>query len=135
MPFHLRSLWKWWKSCNIFSFLGLKKRYTPDPWLLQISVVRFSKTSPNNQLKRFSLHKWRNTFTHSFFVSNDLSAADLAHADFCQTWKMHEPRTGHIWMYISGTKHCRHWKGVLGSHIDYEKYIVFCLNFLSFIAN
>ena len=26
----------------------------------------------------------KNSFTHVFFITNDLSAADLAHADFCQ---------------------------------------------------
>ena len=45
----------------------------------------FSKNSPNIQLMRFSLHKWRNSFTCAFLVTNDLSAADLVHADFCQT--------------------------------------------------
>ena len=32
---------------------------------------------------QFSLHKWRNMF----LITNDLSAADLVHADFCQTIK------------------------------------------------
>ena len=45
----------------------------------------FSKNSPNIQLMQFSLHKWRNSFTHAFLVTNDLSAADLVHTDFCQT--------------------------------------------------
>ena len=41
------------------------KFHTPSPWLLRISVMRFSlvrilKTSPNIQLMQFSLHKWRN---------------------------------------------------------------------------
>ena len=34
----------------------------------------FSKNSPNIQLMRFPLHKWRNSFTHAFLVTNDLSA-------------------------------------------------------------
>ena len=45
----------------------------------------FSKNSLNIQLMWFSLHKWRNSFTHAFWVTNDLSAADLVPADFCQT--------------------------------------------------
>ena len=39
-----------------------------------------SKSSPNIQLMQFSLHNWRNSFTHAFLVTNELSAAD-----FCQT--------------------------------------------------
>ena len=45
----------------------------------------FSKNSLNIQLMWFSLHKWRNSFTHAFLVAIDLRAADLVHADFCQT--------------------------------------------------
>ena len=45
-------------------------------------LCTFSKNSPNIQLMRFSLHKQRNSFTHAFLVTNDLSAADLATADF-----------------------------------------------------
>ena len=44
-----------------------------------------SKNSPNIQLMQFTLHKWRNSFTHAFLVTIDLSAADLAPVDFCQT--------------------------------------------------
>jgi hypothetical protein len=36
---------------------------------------------------QFSLLKWRNSFTHAFWVTNDLSAADLVPAVFCQTEK------------------------------------------------
>ena len=46
-------------------------------------LCAFSKNSPNIQLIRFSLHKWRNSFTHAFLVTNDLSAADLVHVNFC----------------------------------------------------
>ena len=35
-------------------------------------LCTFSKNSPNIQLIRFSLHKWRNSFNHSFWVTNDL---------------------------------------------------------------
>ena len=67
-----------------------KDQITPSPWL-EISVVCFSlvcifkKYSPNIQLMWFSLHKWRNSFTHVFLVTDDLSGADLVHADFCKT--------------------------------------------------
>ena len=37
-------------------------------------------------------------------------------------FSMHEPRTGCIWIYISRTKCCRHWKGVLGSHLITKNY-------------
>ena len=50
-------------------------------------LYAFSKNSPNIQLMRFSLHKWRNSLTHAFFVTNDSSAADLVNVDFCQTSK------------------------------------------------
>ena len=36
-------------------------------------------------IQQFLLHKYSNTLTHAFLVMNDLSAADLVHADFCQT--------------------------------------------------
>ena len=67
-----------------------KYENTPGPWLLRISVVRFhlcafTKNSPNIQLMGFSLHKWKNSFTHAFLDTNVLSSADLVHADFCQT--------------------------------------------------
>ena len=42
-------------------------------------------TCANIQLMQFLLHKRRNSFTHAFLVTNDLSAADLAPADFCKT--------------------------------------------------
>ena len=67
---------------------------TPDPWFLRISVVRFSrvhifkkylKNSPNIQFMQFSLQKRRNSFTHVVLFTSDLSASDLAPADFCQT--------------------------------------------------
>ena len=45
----------------------------------------FSKNSTNIQLMQFSLHQWRNSFTHAFWVTNDLSAANLAPVDFCET--------------------------------------------------
>ena len=54
MPFHLRSLWKWWKSCNIFRV---------------------------------------------FF------------------WGGGVEKRRYILIYISWTKHCSHWTGVLGSHL------------------
>ena len=50
-------------------------------------LCAFSKHSPNIQLMQFSLHKWRNSFTLAFLVTNDLGAADLDHADFWQTYK------------------------------------------------
>ena len=71
---------------SIFHIVYIHK-CTPGPWLLRISVVGFklcalSKNSPNLWLMRFSLCKSRNSFT---LVTNDLSAADLVDADFCQT--------------------------------------------------
>ena len=38
-------------------------------------------------IQQFLLHEYSNTLTHSFLVMNDLSAADLFHADLCQTQK------------------------------------------------
>ena len=49
----------------------------------------FSKNCPKIQLLRFLLHNRRNSFTHAFLVTNDFSAADMVHADFC-----HKKRTG-----------------------------------------
>ena len=57
----------------------------------------FSKNSPNIQLMRFSLHKWRNSFTHAFLVTNDLIVAELNHAVFARPKKPHELRTGLCW--------------------------------------
>ena len=53
-------------------------------------LCAFSKNSPNIQLMLFSLGKLRNSFTHAFLVTNDLSAADLVHADFARPKKLHE---------------------------------------------
>ena len=47
------------------------------------TCAHFQKNNPNIQLMQFSLHKLRNSFTHALLVTNDLSAADLVHADFC----------------------------------------------------
>ena len=44
-------------------------------------LCAFLKNSQNIQLMRFSLH----SYTHAFLITNDLSAGDLATADFCQT--------------------------------------------------
>ena len=52
--------------------------YTLIPWLLRISVVRFSLVG---FFKKCYFYYIRNVF----LVTNDLSAADLVHADFCQT--------------------------------------------------
>ena len=49
------------------------------------TCMHFQKIAKNVRLMRFSLHRWRNSFTHAFLVTNDLSAADLVHAYFCQT--------------------------------------------------
>ena len=49
------------------------------------TCTHFQRNSPNIQLMLLSLHKQRNSFTHAFLVTNDLSAANLVQADFCQT--------------------------------------------------
>ena len=61
----------------------------------------FSKNSPNIQLMWFSVHNWRNSFTHVFLVINDLSAADLVHANFCQTKKTARSKD---WVYVTITR-------------------------------
>ena len=48
------------------------------------TCVHFQKIA---KIFRFSLHFWRNFYTHAFWVNNDLSAADLVHGDFCRTKK------------------------------------------------
>ena len=53
--------------------------------VLWFSLVHISKSSQYIRLMPFSLHNWMNSFTHAFLVTNDFSAADLVHADFCQT--------------------------------------------------
>ena len=58
-------------------------------------VVRIFKKLPKYPAYAIFLHKWRNSFTYVFLVTNDLSAADLVHVDFCQL-NTHEPRTGCI---------------------------------------
>ena len=58
----------------------MRKYNTLIPWFLPILVVRFSHVR-FFQKTLFLIHKLRNVF----LVSNDLSGADLVHADFCQT--------------------------------------------------
>ena len=49
--------------------------FIPDSRVAQIS----------HKLMQFSLHKWRNSFTHVFLVTNYLSAMDLTPVDYCLT--------------------------------------------------
>ena len=51
---------------------------------LALPVFTFHN-SQNIQLRQFSLHKWRNSFTHVFLVTNDISAVDFVHMKFCKT--------------------------------------------------
>ena len=72
--------WKFMKQNNLHWVLGS----CGFQWCV-FHLCAFSKNSPNIQLMRFLLHKWKNSFTHAFLVTNVLSAVDLVHADFCQT--------------------------------------------------
>ena len=47
----------------------------------------FQKITRIFSLCPFSLHNWRNFFTHACLVTNNLSAADFVHIDFSQTLK------------------------------------------------
>ena len=47
--------------------------------------AHFQKIAQTSSLCDFHYISEENTFTHAFLVSNDLSAVDLVHADFCQT--------------------------------------------------
>ena len=73
---------------------------TLNPWLLQISVMRFSLLCIFKKIAKISswsnfryIHQWRNSFTHVFLVTNDFSVADLVLAYFWQTW-IKAKRTG-----------------------------------------
>ena len=47
----------------------------------------FSKNSPNIQLMWFSLYKWRNSFTHAFWVTNDFKYCRFGPCGFLPSLK------------------------------------------------
>ena len=55
-------------------------------------MCTFSKNRLIIQLMQFSLHKWRNSFTHAFLVINDISAVRIwLLRIFARPKKMHGP--------------------------------------------
>ena len=81
----------WLHFCNLWPVLEFP--HTPDPWLLQISVVHFSfvrifKKYPKSPA--CAIFHYINAEIPSpirFLVTNDLIAVGLTHADFSQTQK------------------------------------------------
>ena len=49
------------------------------------TCAHFQKVAQISSLCDLHYISQGNSFTHAFLVTNDLSAADLVHADFCQT--------------------------------------------------